>query len=125
MLKIIRFLLFSLLVAGVIISAIQKTSIQQILNNPDLFNHNEVIVEGRISNLQFRVSKAGNAYTTFSLLDEGYNSIKVFVWGHEKIQQQNIKDGDAVEVRGIFNKIKYVGKYKFFNEIEALDIKKK
>ncbi|MCM8760371.1 MAG: hypothetical protein NC832_01470, partial [Candidatus Omnitrophica bacterium] len=64
---------------GVIIPTSQKTLIKQILNNPDTFDKKEVIVEGTVSNLQFKVSKAGNSYTTFSLIDKDYNSVKVFV----------------------------------------------
>lgn len=103
----------------------QRTTIKQIFNNPDLFDKKEVIVEGTVSGLKMKISKAGNAYTTFSLIDQNYNSINVFIWGHEKINRQSIKNGDYVEIKGIFNKVKYVGKYKFYNEIEADDIRRK
>ena len=47
------------------------------------------------------------------------------MWGWKDIEKQKIEKGDKVEVEGIFQKVKYVGKYRFFNEIEADRIKKK
>lgn len=122
--KIIRGLLFFLLVFQIALPSTQKTPIKQILDNPTQFDQKEVLIEGKMSNLQLKVSKAGNSYSTFAISDKDYNSIKVFLWGHEKINQQNIKNGDNIEVQGIFMKVKYVGQYRFYNEIEAEDIKK-
>lgn len=107
-----------------VVFASQNVSIKKILKNPDEYHGKFVIVEGEVENLSLKTSKKGNHYTTFSLRDKEGNLLKVFIWGHEKIKNQDIKNGDKVEVSGIFYKVKYVGKYKFYNEIEAEDIKK-
>ncbi|HOL21398.1 MAG TPA: DUF3127 domain-containing protein [bacterium] len=122
--KIITGLLSFLFALEVLSPLPEKTSIKQILDNPDKFHQKEVLIEGKISNLQLKVSKAGNSYVTFLVSDNYNNSIKVFAWGHEKINQHNIKNGDEIEIRGIFMSVKYVGKYRFYNEIEAQDIKR-
>jgi len=95
-----------------------KASIQEILTNPDQYDGQEVIVQGNASKVKVKVSKKGNEYTTFSLIDGSGKSINVFIWGNPKI-----RDGQKVTVSGIFQKIKKVGKYTFYNEIEASSIK--
>ncbi|HRR96622.1 MAG TPA: hypothetical protein P5150_07860 [Candidatus Ratteibacteria bacterium] len=109
----------SLILSSFLLSAPQKATIKEILNNPDTYNQKEVIVVGEVINLKPTISKKGNPYTTFSLIDDDYNALKVFTWGHPEINND-----DKVEVIGIFQKIKYVGKYRFYNEIEAKNIKK-
>jgi len=115
----------SLILSSFLLSAPQKTTIKEILDNPDTYNQKEVIVVGEVINFKPTISKKGNPYTTFSLIDDDYNALKVFIWGHQEIKNKDIKNNDKVEVIGIFKKIKYVGKYRFYNEIEAENIKKR
>jgi hypothetical protein len=89
-----------------------KTSPGEILSNPDRFDHQVVSVEGAVTNLQERVSKAGNAYYTFDLND-GRQAIRVFSFG-----KASCRAGGAT-VEGVFTKVKQQGRYTFYNEIEA------
>jgi hypothetical protein len=45
-------------------------------------------------------------------------SINILIWGHSKI-----KEGRKVKVLGIYQKVKKMGRYTFYNEIEAIEIK--
>ncbi|MDD3725919.1 MAG: hypothetical protein PHI44_01805 [Candidatus Ratteibacteria bacterium] len=117
--SILYLITISLVIPSILSSAPQKATIKEILNNPDTYNQKEVIVVGEVINFKPTISKKGNPYTTFSLIDDDYNALKVFIWGHPEINND-----DKVEVIGTFQKIKYVGKYRFYNEIEADSIKK-
>jgi len=111
--------LIFLLIFPSYIFSFQKTTIKEILNDPDFYHQKVVKVTGKIKNLRLKVSRKGNPYTTFRLMDKTGNSLKVFIWEH-----QDLKEGDLVEVTGVFKRIKRVGIYTFFNEIEAERIKK-
>jgi hypothetical protein len=60
----------------------------------------------------------GNDYTTFSLTGSSGESINILIWGHSKI-----KEGRKAKVLGIYQKVKKMGRYTFYNEIEAIEIK--
>jgi hypothetical protein len=45
-------------------------------------------------------------------------SVPHFIWGHSKI-----KEGQKAKVLGIYQKVKKMGRYTFYNEIEAIEIK--
>ncbi|MBA7536801.1 hypothetical protein ES705_29066 [subsurface metagenome] len=110
---------FSLVTPTFASTSPQEATVKEILDNPDSYDQREVKVAGKAVNLKLKVSKKGNAYTTFSLMDKDYKTLKVFMWGH-----QDVRDGDRIEVTGTFRKVKYVGRYKFYNEIEAERIEK-
>lgn len=93
------------------------TSIEKILGDRDLYDGKEVTVAGTVSNLKFKMSKIGNEYTTFSLAGKSGDSINVFVRQHPKL-----KKGQKVKVTGTYRKVKKVGRYTFYNEIEATEI---
>jgi hypothetical protein len=65
--------------------------------------------------VKHKVSKRGNPYTIFALSD-GTSAIKIFTFGTPEINR-----GDKVKVKGVFYKVKYVGRYTFYNEIDATD----
>ena len=88
-------------------------SVSLILENRNRCNLKGVEVDGRLSEVDFRTSAAGNNYTTFTLGDDE-EELSVFAWGHLTVQ-----DGDDVMVKGTFQKTKQVGRYSFENEIEA------
>jgi hypothetical protein len=93
------------------------TTVEKILGNRDLYDGKEVTVRGAVSNLKFKTSKAGNAYTTFSLVGKSGGSINVFVRQHPKLKKE-----EKVKVTGTYRKVKKVGRYTFYNEIEATGI---
>lgn len=113
-----------LFISSILFASSQKTTIKEILNNPDKYDQKIVDVEGKVINLKLKTSRKGNKYATFSLMDEEHNTLKVFIWGHKEIKEEGIKNEDKVEVVGTFQKVKYVGKYRFYNEIEAESVKK-
>ena len=98
--------------------AANETTVEKILANTDSYDEEEVLLSGTVSKLRFRTSQIGNDYTTFSLIGDSGESINVFIWGHSKI-----KEGRKVKVLGIYRKIKKMGRYTFYNEIEAIEVK--
>jgi exonuclease VII large subunit len=97
--------------------AAQETTVQKILANRDSYDGQEVAVSGTVSKLKLKTSKVGNDYTTFSLMSESGGSLTIFVWGQSKLKQ-----GQKVKVTGTYRKFKRVGRYTFYNEIEATEI---
>jgi exonuclease VII large subunit len=94
-----------------------ETTVQKILANRDSYDGQEVAVSGTVSRLKLKTSKVGNDYTTFSLMSESGGSLTIFVWGQTKLKQ-----GQKVKVTGTYRKFKRVGRYTFYNEIEATEI---
>lgn len=95
-----------------------QTPIKDILGNPLKYDGKVVTVNGKAMFVKEKTSKAGNLYTTFDLYD-GEETIAIFSFGHNKV-----KDGERVEVTGIFNETKRVGKFTFKNQIDADTIKR-
>lgn len=100
-----------------------KTSVSEILSNPDKYDGKMVHVEGRVQSLKFSTSKKGNPYTTFMVVDPSNNSLNVFTF-----DTLSINRGDSVTVTGRYHKVKQVPpKLTFYNEIESTQdgVKKK
>ena len=92
-----------------------KTTIAEILSNPDTFDSKMVSVEGKVLALQEKISSKGNAYATFKLFREN-KIIRIFSFG-----KPSVKDGDFVKVIGRYQKMKHSGQFTFYNEIETSD----
>ncbi len=93
-------------------------TVGEILSSPDRFDQKDVTLVGTAEDVRPRVSRRGNQYTTLKLAD-GTGRINVFSWGKLAISSR-----DRVEVKGIFLKVKRVGRYTFRNEIEASSVKR-
>jgi len=91
----------------------EKVSIEALLQNLERYDGKTVIVEGEITSYQEKISRRGNPYTTFRLKDNG-SSVAVFARGH-----LGLKDGLQVQVIGVFQRVKQVGRDTFYNEISA------
>jgi hypothetical protein len=91
-----------------------ESDITKLLRNPDGWDGKRMKVSGEVVDLEKKRSRSGNLYSTFSLSDDVGNWIKVFKWGHPEIE-----NGDWIEAEGIFRREKRVGKYTFYNELEA------
>jgi len=91
----------------------QVLTISEIINNPDRYHLKTVTVKGDVLDVKHKISRKGNEYTVF-VLSDGSARIKVFTFGSSQI---NV--GDKVKVEGVFYKVKYVGRYTFYNEIDA------
>lgn len=87
-------------------------AISALVQHPDQYDGKTVSVIGTITGYREHVSARGNPYTTFRLVDGG--AVSVFIWKH-----QGLRDGIRVRVIGTFSKVRRVGRYTFFNEIEA------
>lgn len=90
-----------------------KTTIAEILKDPDKFHKKLVQVEGKVSEFRKRTSRAGNAYTTFKLVS-GKDEMTIFSYGHLELVNE-----DEVVVIGRYFKEKKVGRDTFKNEIDA------
>ena len=106
--------LSSLVVAATAAFAI-TASPGEILTNPGRYDGQPVALRGQITNLRERISRAGNAYYTFDLSDNG-RSIRVFSFGSPPCRS------GVVTVDGTFSKVKHQGRYTFYNEIEATSV---
>ena len=109
-------LLLALLIAPPLLAQVAATA-ADIAQNPDRYDGQTVTVTGTIAAYRERVSRAGNPYTTFRLEDGGA-SVAVFAWKH-----QGLRNGLRVSVTGRFAMVKRVGRYTFYNEIEAQQIR--
>ncbi len=89
------------------------TTIADIIENPDNFDGKFVEFVGTVDNIQNKTSRAGNPYTVMTVSDGEY-SIKVFSFGTYKFAL-----GTYVRVKGTFAKVKQVGRYTFYNEVDA------
>jgi hypothetical protein len=91
-------------------------TVAEIAKNPAAFDQKTVTVSGTAGEFSSRTSRRGNPYTTFRLSDQG-EALKVFSFGTPAV-----KDGERVEVRGIFQRVKHVGAYTFHDEIDASSV---
>lgn len=96
----------------------EKVFVQEILSNPDKYDGQEVTIEGKASKVKPKTSRGGNEYTSFTLIDNSGKGITIFTWGHP-----GIRDGQKLTIIGIYQKVKKVGRYTFYNEVEAKDIR--
>jgi len=92
-----------------------NTSPSEILGSARRFDGEAVTISGTITNLQERVSHAGNRYYTFDLSD-GKQAIRVFSFGSAPCRV-----GGAT-VEGTFEKVKRQGRYTFYNEVTATKV---
>jgi|SRR5262245_15538122 len=93
-----------------------EVDIGSIVGNPAQFDGKSVTVRGTASAVKETVSRAGNPYATFQVQDKT-GGIKIFTFGHP-----GIKTGDCVEAKGVYQQVKRVGRYTFYNEIEAQNV---
>jgi len=84
-----------------------------IINQTSQYNGQEITVTGTVKDFKQKVSHRGNNYETYKLCDI-QSCISVFAWG---MTPHN--DGDKVTVSGQFMKIKHVGQYTFYNELDV------
>ena len=91
-------------------------TVAEIAKNPAAFDQKTVTASGTAHEVSSRTSRRGNPYTTFRLSDQG-EAVKVFTFGTPAI-----KEGERVEVRGVFQRVKQVGAYTFHDEIDASSV---
>ncbi len=84
----------------------------EILTNADRFDRQPVTITGLITNVQEKVSRAGNPYYTVDLSD-GKQAVRVFSFGKVPCRS------GAATVEGTFEQVKEQGRYTFYNEVTA------
>jgi hypothetical protein len=106
--------LLSCLIAVVTLASAEvvTTSPTALLAEPDRFDGQAVTIRGTVTNLQERVSRAGNPYYTLDLSD-GKQAIRVFSFGAAPCRV------GVATVEGVFAKVKQRGRYTFYNEVTA------
>lgn len=105
--------------------AIDKLTVKQLQADTKKYDNKEIILTGKVDQFKQRTSRAGNPYFTFKMVDKSDKKIEVNVYGQGKPDKEP-KNGDMVEVKGIYRIEKEFGGNKFKNEIQikpqALDI---
>ena len=104
--------LLLVMLCAIVAAQAASTSPSEILANPDRFDRQTVTMSGTITNLQERVSRAGNQYYTFDLSD-GRRAVRVFSFGASPCR------GGQATIEGNFEKVKQQGRYTFYNEVTA------
>lgn len=96
-----------------------NASIEEILLDRDYYDGKTVKINGTVSNIKRKTSKAGNDYATFKLNSDSGESLKIFTFGNPKISEN-----DFVTVKGPYHKEKIVSGFKYYDEVEAEEIEK-
>jgi len=109
---------FSLLLVSILASA-AEVSIEALVANPAQFDGQTVTLRGTAAAVKATTSPKGNDYTTFQVKGARGAAMRVFSWGHPAITE-----GAPVEVTGVFQRVKRVGRYTFYDEIEASSVKR-
>lgn len=94
-----------------------EVSIHSIFTNPAQYDGQTVTLRGAAVAVKETVSRRGNDYTTFKLQDPSGEAISIFAWGHPALA-----NSDRVEVVGVFQQVRHVGRYTFYNEVEAQSV---
>ena len=115
--KIFLSVTFSLLCLLIITSTANaqaiKVTVGDILSNPDQYDGKMVQVEAKVLAPQFKTSKKGNPFTILKL-EGDVKILSVFIYG-----TLSINVGDSVRVIGRYQKVKKMGAYTFYDEIDA------
>jgi hypothetical protein len=93
-----------------------EVDIGSIVGNPAQFDGKIIAIRGTASAVRETVSRAGNPYATLQVQDKT-GAMKVFTFGHP-----GIKNGECVEVSGVYKQVNRKGPNTFYNEIEAQSV---
>ena len=111
------FLLLVLSLAPKPLLAAGLLDLADIIAHPDLYDRQEVVVSGQVTNVQLATNRQGQPAYGFLLKDQA-GTIKVIGLG-----QVEVKEGDVVIVEGVFSRLRQAGRTIIYNEIKALSIK--
>jgi len=97
--------------------AVDLIEIAELLAHPEHYDHRDVVVTGKVTNVQLATNRQGQPAYGFLLQDQA-GTIKVVSLG-----QLEVREGDFVIVEGIFSRLRQVGRTVVYNEIKALSVK--
>jgi hypothetical protein len=98
-------------------SASGLIEIAELLAHPELYDHQDVVVTGKVMNVQLATNRQGQPAYGFLLQDQA-GTLKVVSLG-----QLEVHEGDQVIVEGVFSRLRQVGRTIVYNEIKALSVK--
>ncbi len=91
--------------------------IAELLAHPEQYDHQDVVVTGKVMNVQLATNRQGQPAYGFLLQDQA-GTLKVVSLG-----QLEVHEGDQVIVEGVFNRLRQVGRTIVYNEIKAISVK--
>ena len=97
--------------------AISLIEIAELLAHPEQYDRRDVVVTGKVTNVQLATNRQGQPAYGFLLQDQA-GTIKVVSLG-----QIEVREGEFVIVEGIFSRLRQVGRTVVYNEIKALSVK--
>lgn len=97
--------------------AVNLIEIAELVAHPEQYDHRDVVVTGKVTNVQLATNRQGQPAYGFLLQDQA-GTIKVISLG-----QVEVREGDFVIVEGIFSRLRQVGRAVVYNEIKALSVK--
>ncbi|MBI3356168.1 MAG: OB-fold nucleic acid binding domain-containing protein [Nitrospirae bacterium] len=91
--------------------------IAELLAHPEQYDRHDVVVTGKVMNVQLATNRQGQPAYGFLLQDQA-GTVKVVCLG-----QVEVREGDQVIVEGVFSRLRQVGRTIVYNEIKALSVK--
>lgn len=91
--------------------------IAELLAHPEQYDHQDIVVTGKVMNVQLATNRQGQPAYGFLLQDQA-GTLKVVSLG-----QAEVHEGDQVIVEGVFSRLRQVGRTIVYNEIKALSVK--
>ena len=91
--------------------------IAELLAHPEQYDHLDVMVTGKVMNVQLATNRQGQPAYGF-LLQDLAGTLKVVSLG-----QVAVHEGDQVIVEGVFSRLRQVGRKIVYNEIKAFSVK--
>lgn len=91
--------------------------ISELLAHPEQYDHQDVVVTGKVMNVQLATNRQGQPAYGFLLQDQA-GTLKVVSLG-----QLEVHEGDQVIVEGVFSRLRQVGRTIVYNEIKAISVK--
>lgn len=91
--------------------------IAELLAHPEQYDHQDVVVSGKVTNVQLATNRQGQPAYGFLLQDHA-GTLKVISLG-----QAEVREGDQVIVEGIFSRLRQAGRTIVYNEIKALSVR--
>ncbi|MBD0316344.1 MAG: hypothetical protein ICV75_06605 [Nitrospiraceae bacterium] len=91
--------------------------IAELLAHPEQYDRQEIIVAGKVTNIQLATNRQGQPAYGFLLHDHA-GTLKVVSLG-----QAEVREGDQVIVEGVFSRLRQAGRTIVYNEIKALVVR--
>ncbi len=112
-------LMLSLVSVPTLSSPVQAGLLQiaELLAHPEQYDRQEIIVAGKVTNVQLATNRQGQPAYGFLLQDHA-GTLKVVSLG-----QAEVREGDQVIVEGVFSRLRQAGRTIVYNEIKALVVR--